>query len=640
MVTLTNSTIVANRGGTTSHNYAIRSGTLNIKNTIIADRYNTSVSDFVINSGTVNDGGSNIIETQSASTFTNGVKGDLVGDQASLNISASLALNSATNGIKTLALSSGSIAIDAGTSTSHNNISVPSTDARELNRGATVDIGAFEYGAENPDSNAPAVELTAPSSGATVTGSSVTVTASSSDNVGVSGVKFYYGATLIGSEDTASPFSVTWDTTATSSGSKTLVAVARDAAGNVATSSAVTVTVSNTPTAETPTVSRGNNSASFSWNTGKAGSTKLYFGLTSSLATSTAESNTGGSATTTHSVSLSNLPKCTTYKYVLVNRSVGNVDVSTSTERTFYTACTGSATVSAYEQEELSAASGGTLTHDTLTLTVPAGFAADASSTAVFQASTIDASSVTSAVGTPSNKTRFGNIYHLASLSSDTETLDSFEEPITIKLSYSGQSDVDTSSLFIGRYDGSSWYALSSTVNTSDQTVTATTSAFSDIGLFGDESEETTATMTAIQTGSTIFSRIEAAIKNNDISLAVELLRQLIVQLTSGLGLEKKTDSYSAAEARPTTANSLIFVRDLWLKDEGEDVRVLQQFLIESGYPIRTGPTGYFGEITREALASYQSDKGIHPAGGYFGAKTRDFLAGHTRQQMATAPSN
>jgi hypothetical protein len=95
------------------------------------------------------------------------------------------------------------------------------------------------------DTTAPTVSLTAPANGATVSGA-VTVSASASDNVGIAGVQFKRGTTNIGSEDTSSPYSVSWDTTALANGSYTLTAVARDAAGNSTTSAPITVTVSNT----------------------------------------------------------------------------------------------------------------------------------------------------------------------------------------------------------------------------------------------------------------------------------------------------------------------------------------------------------------------------------------------------------
>jgi hypothetical protein len=98
-----------------------------------------------------------------------------------------------------------------------------------------------------PDTTPPTVALTAPGSGTTVSGV-VTVSASAADDVGVAGVQFQLDGANLGAEDTAAPFSTTWDTATTGEGSHTLRAVARDAAGNTATSATVTVTVSsNTP---------------------------------------------------------------------------------------------------------------------------------------------------------------------------------------------------------------------------------------------------------------------------------------------------------------------------------------------------------------------------------------------------------
>ncbi|MBI2946817.1 MAG: right-handed parallel beta-helix repeat-containing protein [Verrucomicrobia bacterium] len=104
------------------------------------------------------------------------------------------------------------------------------------------------------DNSAPTASITAPANGATVSGASVAVSASASDNVGVVGVQFKLDGANLGAEDTTSPYSISWNTTTASNGSHTLTAVARDAAGNSTTSSAITVTVSNGDTTP-PTVS-------------------------------------------------------------------------------------------------------------------------------------------------------------------------------------------------------------------------------------------------------------------------------------------------------------------------------------------------------------------------------------------------
>ena len=110
--------------------------------------------------------------------------------------------------------------------------------------GGTIHRVAFT----GSDTTPPAVSITAPTPGATLTGTT-SVTASASDNSGtVSGVQFRLDGVDLGAEDTSAPFALTWDTRTATNGSHTLTAVARDAIGNTATSSAVSVTVSNSGT--------------------------------------------------------------------------------------------------------------------------------------------------------------------------------------------------------------------------------------------------------------------------------------------------------------------------------------------------------------------------------------------------------
>src|SRR5207253_9965431 len=82
---------------------------------------------------------------------------------------------------------------------------------------------------------APTISIAAPAAAAIVAGN-VLVSASAADNVGVAGVTFFDGGAPVGAEVTAPPFATTWQTTLVTDGSHTLSAVARDAAGNTATS--------------------------------------------------------------------------------------------------------------------------------------------------------------------------------------------------------------------------------------------------------------------------------------------------------------------------------------------------------------------------------------------------------------------
>ncbi|MBU6415377.1 fibronectin type III domain-containing protein, partial [Patescibacteria group bacterium] len=105
------------------------------------------------------------------------------------------------------------------------------------------------------DTSSPSVSITSPASGATVSGA-VTVSASASDNVAVAGVQFKADGSNLGSEVITAPYSISWNTATATNAMHTLTAVARDAAGNTATSTEpVTVNnpVSDTIPPSTPT---------------------------------------------------------------------------------------------------------------------------------------------------------------------------------------------------------------------------------------------------------------------------------------------------------------------------------------------------------------------------------------------------
>jgi len=94
------------------------------------------------------------------------------------------------------------------------------------------------------DQTPPNVTLTAPVPGA-VLGGPVVLQAKASDDVAVTGVEYYANGTWRGSA-TAAPYAVVWDTTPFQGRTVTLVAVARDAAGNLGASDPVSVTVRDT----------------------------------------------------------------------------------------------------------------------------------------------------------------------------------------------------------------------------------------------------------------------------------------------------------------------------------------------------------------------------------------------------------
>ncbi len=101
------------------------------------------------------------------------------------------------------------------------------------------DIGILD------DPKPPSVSITTPVNASTVSGTSVNVLTSSSNNAGVVGVQFKLDGNNLGSEVTSVPFSVIWNTTTVGNGTHSLTAVARDAAGNSTSTTAVSLTIKN-----------------------------------------------------------------------------------------------------------------------------------------------------------------------------------------------------------------------------------------------------------------------------------------------------------------------------------------------------------------------------------------------------------
>jgi hypothetical protein len=109
-------------------------------------------------------------------------------------------------------------------------------------------------------------DTTAPTVSASESGTSGTITlsATASDNVGVTKVEFYVDGALKGSDTTAA-YSMTLNSTTLANGSHTLTAKAYDAAGNVATSSGVAFSVSNTTGSTQLIANSGFESGATSW---------------------------------------------------------------------------------------------------------------------------------------------------------------------------------------------------------------------------------------------------------------------------------------------------------------------------------------------------------------------------------------
>ena len=85
--------------------------------------------------------------------------------------------------------------------------------------------------------------------------------------------------------------------------------------------------------------------------------------------------------------------------------------------------------------------------------------------------------------------------------------------------------------------------------------------------------------------------------------------------------IELKAQLSMLTGATPTYS----YTRNLTLSSRGADVTALQKMLVAKGY-LTTSNYGYFGSLTKTALAKWQTALKITPANGYFGPKSRNIL--------------
>jgi len=111
---------------------------------------------------------------------------------------------------------------------------------------------------------------------------------------------------------------------------------------------------------------------------------------------------------------------------------------------------------------------------------------------------------------------------------------------------------------------------------------------------------------------------------------------QSILDVLTSFDVDAATMASVKAALQGTSTGSVtsvavgVFKANLTIGSLGSEVKALQQFLNAHGYTVSTSGAGSsgnettkFGGATKAALIKYQKAKGITPAAGYFGAKTR-----------------
>jgi sortase A len=94
-------------------------------------------------------------------------------------------------------------------------------------------------------------------------------------------------------------------------------------------------------------------------------------------------------------------------------------------------------------------------------------------------------------------------------------------------------------------------------------------------------------------------------------------------------------DAQDTSNSMP--AAGFVFTQNLSIGTRGNDVAVLQRFLIAGGYLKISTSTGYFGPVTAAALGAWQASVGISPSVGYFGPVSREKINTRGGPQPITA---
>ncbi|TSC69111.1 MAG: SpoIID/LytB protein [Parcubacteria group bacterium Gr01-1014_66] len=118
---------------------------------------------------------------------------------------------------------------------------------------------------------------------------------------------------------------------------------------------------------------------------------------------------------------------------------------------------------------------------------------------------------------------------------------------------------------------------------------------------------------TVTLSGAAIFAPVTALGQGVTIEQLQAQIAQLQAQLQALLGQTGGSGTTACA-----------FTRSLTIGVRGDDVTCLQNYLTGTGhFTFSGGATGYFGSITRAAVATWQAANGVSPAAGYFGPISR-----------------
>jgi len=343
-------------------------------------------------------------------------------------------------------------------------------------------------------------------------------------------------------------------------------------------------------------------SATLTWTTDEAGSTRASYSVDGSYASTTGETDTG-TRLTSHSKAITGLLSCTSYNFKVASADAAGNYATSSAGIFTTTGCSGGAapTTSTSTTVTVSAAATSTNTDSgrTISVSTPANFTATSSSV-VIQIKGLPSNTVLDSIGKPSStlSSAASIVFDVTALINNTTVLDSFNSPVTISYTYTDAdvNGLDESSLTMYHYHGGAWLPLSNcSVNTGTNTITCNASSFSTFAIFGTPPSSSSGSSTS--GGSALPWCSGPLAPGWNVSLP-----------QGGCGTAAKTP------AQPNGCAYYHFSRQLRLGDSGADVLALQKFLNCADFSLgKSGPgsagneTTHFLERTSVALKNFQA---------------------------------
>jgi len=260
-------------------------------------------------------------------------------------------------------------------------------------------------------------------------------------------------------------------------------------------------------------------------------------------------------------------------------------------------------------------------------------------------ATTATAAVVSAIAAAPTGKSVVGSYVYNYSATSAGATVSTFAQPVTISITYTAAqiAGLQEGSLKIYRWTGTAWQALTSTVNVTTKTVTATTTTFSYYILMAEPTVaecSCTAWVNDVCGGGTCAST-EKRQTRTCTPAACLAESQCLADTACAPAVVKPITEMTIAELKAEIARILALIAEIQAKiaaltgvqafatdleygmTNNSEVKRLQEFLISKGYLASGLNTGNYFSLTVEAVKAYQTAKGITPVAGYFGPKTR-----------------